>query len=147
MKYQPFVVACCLAVGALPAHRAFASTADDLQAVEEQRRSAIKNKDFGILSAIYDSGFEAVAGNGQLINRAQLFEVFKASDPSLSFTTDEIHIVEHGDTAIFFGRLVASTASGKQAFASRFSHVFIRGAGKWVCVAGQSTPLAAPNPG
>jgi ketosteroid isomerase-like protein len=120
-----------------------ASTESDLKDLEEQRREAIRTKDFATLSRIYAPGFLAVGGNGQVIDREQLFKLFSGTDPSLSFKTDEIRVLDQGDTAVFFGRLRAFAADGKALFATRFSHTFVKQGGKWVCIAGQSTPIAA----
>jgi ketosteroid isomerase-like protein len=120
---------------------AFAGTESELRAIEESRRAAIKAQDFAVLEKIYGPTFAAVGGNGQVIDRATLFDMFRHNDPSLSFATDEIRIVSDGDTAVFFGRLTGRTSDGKVAFRSRFSHVFVRRAGAWLCIAGQSTPL------
>jgi len=132
-----------LAVALAPV-TSWASTEDELRQIEEQRRAAIQAKDVGTLNRIYAPSFVAIAVNGQLINRAQLFRVFMQADPSLSFKTDEIKVVDHGDTAVFFGRLTASNPAGKIVFATRFSHVFVREGGTWVCIAGQSTPMQVP---
>jgi len=37
----------------------------------------------------------------------------------------------------------SESADGKTAFVSRFTHVFVRRKGAWVCISGQSTPLPA----
>jgi ketosteroid isomerase-like protein len=123
---------------------AFAGTADELQQIEEQRREAIRAKDFATLARIYAPGFVAVAGNGQFVDRDRLFAVFAQTDPAIVFTTDEVRVVERGDSAVFFGRLVARRADGTLVSAGRFSHVFVRDGRGWVCIAGQSTPLANP---
>jgi ketosteroid isomerase-like protein len=123
-----------------------AGVEDELRAIEEQRREAIRGKDFARLGQIYAPSFRAVAGNGQVIDREQLFRVFANTDGSLSFKTDEVHIVQQGDTAVFVGRLSAHTGDGRLAYASRFSHVFVRQGGQWICIAGQSTPLPAARP-
>lgn len=125
---------CCLGV-------AHATPEEQLRRLEEQRREAIRGQDFATLSRIYAAEFVGVTGGGQLVSRDQLFRVFAQADPKLRFATDEVRIVVHGDTAVFFGRLVGSSESGTQLFASRFSHVFVRQGETWVCVAGQSTPL------
>jgi hypothetical protein len=52
-----------------------------------------------------------------------------------------VRVVVHGESAVFYGRLVAATSAGATLFATRFSHVFVRRGGAWVCVAGQSTPI------
>lgn len=143
MSFRRIVVVVCLSLLTLAPRHALADTESELTTLEEQRREAIRAKDFASLSRIYAPTFVAVAGNGQLIDRDQLFKVFAATDPTLSFKTDEIRVLAEGDTAVFFGRLSAYTPEGKVAFASRFSHVFVKQAGRWVCIAGQSTPLPA----
>jgi len=137
------LLALLLACTGVPAQ---ASVEDELRALEEQRREAIRAKDFARLAQIYAPTFRAVAGNGQVIDREQLFRVFANTDAALSFKTDEVQVVQQGDTAVFVGRLLAHGGDGKLAFASRFSHVFVRQGGQWVCIAGQSTPLPAARP-
>lgn len=129
-----------LLVSALPV-TALADANSDLRALEETRRAAIKAQDFPALERIYAPEFLAVAGNGQIIDRATLFNVFRRTDPSISFTTNEIQVLDAGKTAVFFGRLVGKTADGHTAWASRFTHVFVRRHGGWICISGQSTPL------
>lgn len=115
----------------------------ELIRIEALRREAIIAGDFGTLERIYAPDFVAVAGNGQVIDRTRLFAVFRQTDPSLVFSTDEVKVQARGSTAVFFGRLVARSRSGTVVFQSRFSHVFIHDAGRWVCIAGQSTPIAS----
>lgn len=122
---------------------ALADANTDLRGIEEARRAAIKAKDFTTLEKIYAPEFLAVAGNGQVIDRATLFNVFGKTDPSISFTTDDIRVLDSGNTAVFFGRLTGRTPDGHVAFASRFTHVFVRRKGGWICISGQSTPLPA----
>ena len=121
-----------------------ATTEEVLRAVEEQRREAIRIQDFGTLGRIYAPEFTAVTGQGQLIDRAQLFQMFAKGSAGQKFTTDEIKVLDLGETAIFFGRLVARAPTGDITFTTRFSHVFVKRDGVWWCVAGQSTPVAEP---
>jgi ketosteroid isomerase-like protein len=143
MHCRVLIVIACTLLSALGPRYGFAGTETELRELEEQRRDAIRLKDFEKLSQIYAASFLAVAGNGQLIDRAQLFNVFANGDPTLTFKTDEVRVLDQGGTAVFFGRLVAYNPAGKIAFASRFSHVFVKQSGRWVCIAGQSTPLPA----
>jgi ketosteroid isomerase-like protein len=122
---------------------AAAAVVDELRAIEDARRDAIKRHDFDALARIYAPGFVAVAGNGEVIDRARLFSVFRQTDPALTFTTDEIRVLEFGTTAVFLGRLTARNAAGDVVASSRFSHTFVRDDGQWRCVYGQSTPLPA----
>jgi ketosteroid isomerase-like protein len=119
-----------------------ASPEHDLRLIEEQRQHAIRAKDFAALSNIYAPDFLGVTGTGQLLRRDDLFRIFERTDPALQFATDEVRVVVHGETAVFFGRLVATTPAGVTLFASRFSHVFVKRGAAWVCVAGQATPIA-----
>jgi ketosteroid isomerase-like protein len=137
VKYRPLLAVLLIATFA---RAAFADTESELRAIEETRRAAIKARDFGVLEKIYSPGFIAVGGNGQFVDREGLFRLFGQADASLVFTTDEIRVVGDGDTAVFFGRLKASTADGNTLYVSRFSHVFVRRNGQWTCIAGQSTP-------
>lgn len=112
-----------------------------LRSIEETRREAIKQGDLKTLGEIYAEDFSAIAGNGSVINREQLFAVFKRNDPSMVFTTDEITVRIFKKTAIFSGRLTGRTAAGETVSAGRFTHFFVKRDGRWVCVHGQSTPM------
>lgn len=113
----------------------------ELRRIEEARREAIRKGDMKTLAAIYADDFSAIGGNGQILNKQQLFDVFKRNNPEIIFTTDEISVRVFGQTAIFTGRLTGRTADGKPLSASRFTHFFVKRSGRWQCVAGQSTAL------
>jgi ketosteroid isomerase-like protein len=140
MKSRQLLALLLIAIVACPA---FADTESQLRAIEESRRAAIKARDFATLEKIYAPGFLAIGGNGQFVDREGLFRLFGQADASMVFTTDEIRVVAEGDTAVFFARLKASTADGRTLYVSRFSHVFVKRDGTWICIAGQS----APQPG
>jgi ketosteroid isomerase-like protein len=118
---------------------------EELKRIEELRRKAIKEGDMKTLDGIYADDFAGIVGNGQEITKPQLMEVFKRTNPQVEFTTDEIKVRLLGTAAIFRGRLTGRTADGGVISAARFTHVFARRKGKWVCVAGQSTVIAKQN--
>jgi ketosteroid isomerase-like protein len=120
---------------------ALADTQSELRALEKRREAAIQSQNFATLQTIYSPDFIAVTADGQFVTRDQLFMVFRNSSGSLDFDTDDIRIVASGNTAVLYGRMTAKMGDGKTAFASRFSHVFVKKNGAWVCIAGQSTPL------
>jgi ketosteroid isomerase-like protein len=113
----------------------------ELIALEGTRREAIRRHDFTRLEQIYDPAFVAVAGNGQIIDRAQLFAVFRQADPAITYATSEPQVHVSGPTAVFIGRLIARSASGDTLSDARFSHVFVKRGREWRCIAGQSTPV------
>lgn len=112
-----------------------------LRQIEETRRAAIKDGDFKTLDTIYADDFSGIVGNGQILNKQQLFEIFKRSNPQIIFTTDEITVRVFKKTAIFSGRLTGRANDGKIVSASRFTHFFVKRGGRWQCVYGQSTAL------
>ena len=119
-----------------------ASVQKELIALEGTRREAIRRHDFARLEQIYDPAFVAVAGNGQIIDRTQLFAVFRRADPSVTYATTEAQVHVSGTTAVFIGRLPARAATGDTLSDARFSHVFVKRGREWRCIAGQSTPVA-----
>ena len=111
--------------------------------LETKRRDAIAAKDFATLEMIYAEDFRGIVGNGQIADRAFLFEIFRNDDPALTFTTDELLVRQFGDAAIVTGRLTAlrgETIASQQ----RFSHIFVLREGRWVIVAAQGTPVRNP---
>jgi len=132
---------CVLVALALGISMAQADTQSELRALEKRREAAIQSQNFATLQTIYSPDFIAVTADGQFVTRDQLFMVFRNSNGALNFDTDDIRIVTSGNTAVFYGRLTAKMGDGKTAFASRFSHVFVKKNGAWICIAGQSTPL------
>lgn len=133
------LVAFCGVAGARPGNTSKAEA--ELRQIEETRRHAIATGDTKTLDRIYADDFVAIAGNGQVITKTDLFAVLARNDPSVVFTTDEINVRIFGETAVFTGRLTGRAQDGTVVSVGRFTHVFVKRAGRWQCVAGQSTPL------
>jgi len=153
MVVLPVAVLAAALLAAVPAQSAPASvppavssaTDRELRAIEEQRRTAIKTHDAAALETIYADDFQAIAGNGQVIDRRTLMGVFARTPADVTFSTTEIAVRGiDATTALFTGRLTGTDSSGQVVSDARFTHVFVRRAGRWWCVAGQSTPIAAP---
>lgn len=114
----------------------------ELRELEAARSQAIKQGDMKTLDRIYADDFAGVAASGQVVNKEQLMQVFKANDPRLVFTTDDIGVRLFGKTAVITGRLTARTTDGTTVGSSRFMHVYVKRQGRWQFVAGQSTNVA-----
>ena len=108
--------------------------------IEAQRRAAIAAKDFATLERIYAEDFRGIIGNGEIADRAFLFNIFRNDDPTLKFTTDELLVRQFGDAAIVTGRLTARRGE-EIASQQRFSHFFVKREGRWVIVAAEGTPV------
>lgn len=141
-RFAALQLAVCAAL--LPALAAAATAEEELRALEDQRQEAIRIQDFGTLGRIYAPEFIAVAANGQVVDRSQLFQIFAKGGSAQKFSTDEIRVLDLGETAVFIGRLVARAPTGVITYTTRFSHVFVRRDGHWLCVSGQSTPIPEP---
>ena len=120
---------------------------NELRGLEERRRAAIRQGDRASLETIYADDFQGVVGNGQVIDRATLVTVLTRPTPGITFTTTEIVIKPIADgTALFTGRLTGKDASGSVVSDARFTHLFVERAGRWQCIAGQSTPFPVAPP-
>ena len=108
--------------------------------LEAKRRDAIRKGDVDALKKIYAEDFQGVVGNGATIDRADLLGIFAKTDPKTSFDTDELSIRVFEGTAVVTGRLTGS-ASGATTSQSRYVHVYVKRAGAWQCVYGQSTQV------
>ena len=111
--------------------------------IEATRRAAIAAKDFATLTTIYAVDFRGIIGNGEIADRAFLFEVFRHDDPTVKFTTDELVVRQFGDAAIVTGRLT-STRDNAIVSQQRFSHFYALRKGHWVIVAAEGTPVRNP---
>jgi catechol 2,3-dioxygenase-like lactoylglutathione lyase family enzyme/ketosteroid isomerase-like protein len=120
---------------------------NELRAIEERRRAAIAARDAATLDAIYAEDFQGIAGNGAVIDKKTLLGVLARASADVTWATTEIAVTSVGpDTALFAGRLTG-TAGGRVVSDARFTHLFARRGGRWVCIAGQTTPFpAAPPP-
>ena len=114
----------------------------ELLEVERSRSEAIRRGDLETLGRIYADDFSGVAANGRVVNKSELFEVFKRTDPRLTFEVDDLGARVFEKTAVVTGRLTGRTPGGETASQSRFTHVYVRRHGRWQFVAGQSTNVA-----
>ncbi|HEV8577668.1 MAG TPA: DUF4440 domain-containing protein [Thermoanaerobaculia bacterium] len=109
--------------------------------LERRRSQAILAKDLKTLDGIYADDFRGMLGNGRFVDKAGLFEVFKAQDPNTRFTVEELEARVLGDTAVTHGKLTGRNPKGEIAFLAKFTHVYVRRDGRWQLVEGASTPL------
>lgn len=112
----------------------------ELRQIEADRSKAIKAKDIATLDRIYAEDFSGVAASGRVVNKSQLFEVFKNTDPRLTFTVSELNVRVFRETAVVTGRLTA-TIETRPLNISRFMHVYVKRRGRWQFVAGQATNI------
>src|ERR1044071_8112804 len=64
----------------------------ELRRIEEARSQAIKQGDLKTLDGIYADDFNGIVANARVLNKAELFEIFKATDPQFVDGEDELRI-------------------------------------------------------
>lgn len=116
---------------------------DEVRAIDDQRAEAVRLKNLGMLGQIYAADYLGVGIDGQVLDRAQLFQRIMRGDAALALSTDDIRVQVIGDTAVFLGRVTARAPTGEVTSVTRVSQVFVRRDGQWWCVASQATPVQA----
>jgi len=76
--------------------------------------------------------------DGTLVERAAFLRQIAPPCPVLNFDVEDVRIRILGDTAIAHGRTTYTKPNG-QAAAGRYTDVWVRQGGRWVCVSGDVT--------
>ena len=76
--------------------------------------------------------------DGTLVDRAAFLRQIAAPCPVADFSVEDVRIRIFGDTAIAHGRTTYTKPHGQPA-AGRYTDVWLRQAGRWVCVSGDVT--------
>jgi ketosteroid isomerase-like protein len=76
--------------------------------------------------------------DGTLVDRAAFLRQIAAPCPVADLSVEDVRIRIFGDTAIAHGRTTYTKPDGQPA-AGRYTDVWLRQAGRWVCVSGDVT--------
>jgi len=76
--------------------------------------------------------------DGTLVDRSAFLRQIAAPCPVANFDVEDVRIRILGDAAIIHGRTTYTKPNG-QAAAGRYTDVWVRQAGRWVCVSGDVT--------
>jgi len=76
--------------------------------------------------------------DGTLVDRAAFLRQIEPPCPVSNFEVEDVRIRIFGDTAIVHGRTTYTKSDG-QAAAGRYTDVWVRQGGRWVCVSGDVT--------
>lgn len=113
----------------------------EVRGIEAARAQAIRQGDAQALERIYADDFAGVTSGGRAVTKAVLLGVLKNVDPKIAFTTEDLKVRIFGETALASGRITGKTQAGETVSAFSYLHVYVRRAGHWQLVAGQSTDL------
>ena len=92
---------------------------------------------------IYTGSSGRRVGKADIMRDVRSAPTPKPGDPQTTFTAEDVHIQQYGDTAVVAFRLVATTIRGGAVEVSKFLNTgtFLRRGGKWQAVSWQATRL------
>ncbi len=80
--------------------------------------------------------YRYTASDGTVMTKAELIERSRRDKAGIA-TATHMQVFRHGDTAVVIGVWTQGTRH------LRFTDTFVRNGGKWLCLAGQTTPIKA----
>lgn len=133
----------CLATPISHAQEALNADAESgLMALERiVKLQAYESKDLKTLDAILDDSFVQVDPEGRLLAKPDVLAYVQAAD-SLQYIVEAMVVKLHGNTAIVTGLYRMKAVERGKAFArkGRFVDTWLHKNGRWVAIAGLSTP-------
>lgn len=120
-----------------------------LMQLERDWDEAFHRKDVGFIETVLAEEFIATYPDGSRGDKAKELAIAATlKEPIESSTLDEFTVKVYGDTAVvwFTQHLIVPSQGRTLASASRYVDVFVLRAGRWQCVASQSTRVAAAAP-
>jgi ketosteroid isomerase-like protein len=119
----------------------------ELQGLEFKWANAVKQRDVATIDRLQADEYVFTGPGGELWTKARALETIKAGDLEIdSFKMSDIQVRRYGDTAVvtlrvdWNGNYRGADISGPQ----RATDVFVKRAGRWQCVASQTTRIAQP---
>lgn len=117
------------------------SQAADLALLHELNQGfilAVANSDVGWFDRNLSRDFVNSNPDGSFVERAAFLRQVTPPCPVADFGVEDVRIALYGDTAIARGRTVYTKVGGQRA-AGRYTDVWLREDGRWVCVSGDVT--------
>src|SRR5262245_41037102 len=115
--------------------------ASDLEALRELNQSfirSVRTSDAGWFDRNLAGDFLNSNADGTLVDRAAFLRQIAAPCPVANFDVEDVRIRILGDAAIIHGRTTYTKPDGRPA-AGRYTDVWVRQSGRWVCVAADVT--------
>jgi ketosteroid isomerase-like protein len=145
-----FVVTALVSAGRLRDGNAYAlqqsKAEQELIQIERDWCAAITKKDSAFLARVLADEYTSVGSGGGTSTKASALANLKSADPLSSCVNTNFKVRVYGDAAVVTGLSTQSGTSKGVAFKDRqvlWTDTFIRKDGRWQCVAGQSTLVAA----
>lgn len=142
MKYLSCVFLLCSLAYAAPCPTAQAKDGTALVAAEQAWARSLEQQDTATLSCLLADEFEDAGPDGKLSDRATTLAKAGAHR-SVHHELSDLHPQVQGEFGYIRGRAAAVDAQGKAVAQVRFTDIYVYRDGRWQCVAGQETMLAA----
>ena len=118
-----------------------------IERLERDWADAVKRRDVGKIDRLEADEFVFTGPGGEVWPKARVLEALKTGDLEIdSFELNDVRVRTYGDTAVvtlrvdWTGRFRGMDISGPQ----RMTDVWVKRAGRWQCVASQSTRVMQP---
>jgi len=118
--------------------------ADALAQIEQSWARALERSDAAALDCILAQEFEDVGPDGKLTDRATTLAK-AAEHRAVRHELSELHPHVQGDSGYIRGTAAAIDLSGKVVARVRFTDVYVYRDGRWQCVAGHESLIAADS--
>lgn len=148
MSIRVALICCILAVPAVSAPRAQARPGDSDQAIltrlEREWDQALRRKDVAFIETLLADEFVVTYAEGKRANKADELQMAAEFNQQIdSSTLDEFTVKIYGDTAVvwFTQHLVGPSQGRPLALTFRYLDVWVLRAGRWQCVASQTTKV------
>jgi len=120
----------------------------DFVALEKEWQAAFQRKDVTWFAAALAEDYIVTYGDGSVGNKASELQALRDGEETITASDhDEFRVVLRGPFAIVNYRLtVKGTRKGKPLNAQfRFTDVFERRSGRWICIASHNTHIGEPH--
>ncbi len=122
-----------------------ASDKAELMRLEKASGKALAGNDVATFEKVLAADWKIVTTAGTVMTRAELIETMKSGKLKFEhYEVDQLDIRVYGDTAVVIGRDKAQGSWEGEAFTlkERFTDIFLRKDGTWLCVSSHSTELS-----
>jgi ketosteroid isomerase-like protein len=128
----------------LPAFARDTAVEQQLINVERQWKQAVVDRDPVALGQFYADEYISTDSEGLVFTRSQDIEIDTAGPSRLTaFTFDDLRVRVYGEVAVVTGRIdtTGMLAGAPSQGRSRFTDVFVKRDGRWLCVATHTTAV------
>lgn len=107
--------------------------------LEKDRQYAISLHDEIKLKDLLDDSYYGVTATGKVVNKSEQLEIYKSTNPYVTFTSEGVSVTSVEASAIVTGTLVGKTKSGSVVGETRYLIIYLKSANQWKIKMAQET--------